>query len=45
MNDRAKETSMTTDAVREQQLGEQVAAAMEKYAVPGVALVIAHGDD
>jgi CubicO group peptidase (beta-lactamase class C family) len=45
MNDRAKETSMTTDAVREQQLGEQVAAAMEKYAVPGVALGIVQGDD
>jgi CubicO group peptidase (beta-lactamase class C family) len=36
---------MTTDTALERQLGEQVAAAMEKYAVPGVALGIVHGDD
>src|SRR6476660_7154291 len=36
---------MSTDTALEQQLGEQVAAAMEKYAVPGVALGIVHGDD
>ena len=36
---------MTTDTALEQQLGEQIAAAMEKYAVPGVALGLVHGDD
>jgi CubicO group peptidase (beta-lactamase class C family) len=36
---------MTTDTALERQLGEQIAAAMEKYAVPGVALGIVHGDD